>query len=104
MWLLCERLQFHADHNQMPPVKISEAKEKYGGLSILFSGGNSYSDGLIDMIEALSLRVCEVCGRCGSSNDGLGVELVKTRCPEHWGSEQNSSATSCNVEIDSLGQ
>ena len=33
METLCERLQFHANHNTMPPVEITQAKEKWGELT-----------------------------------------------------------------------
>ena len=33
MEALCERLQFHADHNTMPPVEITQPKEKWGELT-----------------------------------------------------------------------
>lgn len=85
METLCERLQFHADHNEMLPVQISQAKEKYGELSVNYSGGNDYAAALVDMAEALSARVCEVCGSPGESNDAPGVQIVQTRCAAHTG-------------------
>lgn len=80
MEALCERLQFHADHNTMPPVQITQAKEKWGELSVLYAGGNRYADGLIDMAEALSAHVCEVCGKPGQLSEG---DVLRTRCTEH---------------------
>ena len=59
METLCERLQFHAEHNGMPPVEITQAKEKHGELSVNYAGGNGYAGALVDMAEALSARVCE---------------------------------------------
>ena len=84
METLCERLQFHADHNAMPPVQISQAKEKHGELSVNYGGGNEYAGALVDMAEALSSSVCEVCGSPGKSNDAPGVQMLRTRCPQHW--------------------
>ena len=84
METLCERLQFHADHNAMPPVQISQAKEKYGELSVNYGGGNEYAGALVDMAEALSASICEVCGSPGKSNDAPGVQMLRTRCPQHW--------------------
>ena len=54
METLCERLQFHAEHNGMPPVEITQAKEKHGELSVNYAGGNGYAGALVDMAEALS--------------------------------------------------
>ena len=80
METLCERLQFHADHNAMPPVEITQAKEKNGELSVLYAGGDRYAHGLVDMAEALSAHVCEVCGAPGQLSEG---DVLRTRCTEH---------------------
>ena len=40
METLCERLQFHADQGTMPPVQITQAKEKWGELSVNYAGGD----------------------------------------------------------------
>ena len=75
---MCERLQFHAERNGMPQVVISEAKQKWGALSVLFSGGNEHAHGLVDMAESLSIRVCELCGNPGELQDG--PDVFRTRC------------------------
>lgn len=80
MEALCERLQFHADHNAMPPVEITQAKEKHGELSVNYAGGDTYAGGLIDMAEALSAHTCEVCGKPGQLSEG---DVLRTRCTEH---------------------
>ena len=81
METLCERLQFHADRNAMPPVEITQAKEKNGELSVLYAGGDRYAHGLVDMAEALSAHVCEVvCGAPGQLSEG---DVLRTRCTEH---------------------
>ena len=82
METLCERLQFHADHNTMPPVEITQAKEKWGELSVNYAGGDTYAGGLIDMAEALSAHVCEVCGSPGTLQEG---PAFRTRCAAHTG-------------------
>ncbi|MCP1680688.1 hypothetical protein [Kerstersia gyiorum] len=82
METLCERLQFHADHNAMPPVQITQAKEKHGELSVNYGGGNEYAAALVDMAEALSARVCEVCGNPGTLQEG---PACRTRCAAHTG-------------------
>lgn len=80
MEALCERLQHYTNQGAMPTVKITRAKEKYGELSLLLEGGDRYAEALADMAEAMSLHVCEICGKPGKNNDGLGVEIVRTRC------------------------
>ena len=33
-----------------------------------FSGGDDYVDGLVSMAEAMSYKICEVCGNKGECN------------------------------------
>ena len=80
MEVLCERLQFHADSNAMQPVQVTQAKEKFGELVVLYRGGDRYAGGLIDMAEAMSAHVCELCGSAGALQKG---PPLRTRCPEH---------------------
>lgn len=50
------------------PVKFDQIKEKYGGLRVYFSGGDDYVEGLVSMAEAMSYKICEVCGNKGECN------------------------------------
>ena len=50
------------------PVKFDQIKEKYGGLRMYFSGGDDYINGLVSMAEAMSYKICEVCGNKGECN------------------------------------
>lgn len=76
---LCERLQHHVDQGG-PAVQITQAKEKWGELSLNFMGGDDYACGLIDMAEALSAHVCELCGNPGRLQEG---PVFRTRCGAH---------------------
>lgn len=62
------------------PVKFDQIKEKFGGLRVYFSGGNEYVEGLVGMAEAISYKICDVCGNKGEPNkDGW----ISTRCEAH---------------------
>jgi len=62
------------------PVKFDQIKEKYGGLRVYFSGGDEYIEGLVSMAEAISYKICDVCGNKGEPNkDGW----ISTRCEAH---------------------
>lgn len=80
MEALCERLQHHADHNGHTPVEITQAKEKYGELFVNYAGGDPYMDALIDMAEAFSAHICEVCGNPGTLQESM---MLRTRCSQH---------------------
>lgn len=58
-------------------VVFAQIKEKYGTLRIYVNGGSDYIFGVIDAVEALSARVCEVCGSPGSVRPG---GWIVTRC------------------------
>lgn len=62
------------------PVKFDQIKEKYGGLRMYFSGGDEYVGGLISMAEAVSYKICEVCGNKGESNK---QGWISTLCEIH---------------------
>lgn len=61
-------------------VKFDQIKEKYGGLRIYFSGGDDYIDGLVSMAEAMSYKICEICGNKGKPNKS---GWITTLCEEH---------------------
>ena len=62
------------------PVKFDQVKEKYGGLRLYFSGGDEYVEGLINMAEAFSYTVCEVCGNKGEPNKGGWISTLCESC------------------------
>jgi len=62
------------------PVKFDQIKEKYGGLRVYFSGGDQYIEGLVSMAEAMSYKICDVCGNKGEANK---QGWVSTRCEAH---------------------
>ena len=70
------------------PVKFDQIKEKYGTLRIYFSGGDEYVEGLVSMAEAISGKICEVCGNKGQPNKG---GWITTLCDSHRESLKNPS-------------
>ena len=64
------------------PVKFDQVKEKYGGLRLYFSGGDEYVEGLVSMAEAMSYKICEVCGNKGQPNKGGWITTLCESCRE----------------------
>jgi hypothetical protein len=62
------------------PVKFDQVKEKYGGLRLYFSGGDEYVEGLVSMAEAMSYKICEVCGDRGSPNENGWISTLCEGC------------------------
>ncbi|MGF6636517.1 hypothetical protein OKW39_003668 [Paraburkholderia sp. MM6662-R1] len=76
---LCAALQ-NATANGAPQVVATQVKEKFGTLRFYASGHNSAQDGMIELAEMLSARLCELCGNRGRL---YRDEWIRTRCPEH---------------------
>ena len=61
-------------------VKFDQVKEKYGGLRMYFSGGDEYVEGLVSMGEAMSYKICEICGNKGEPNKGGWISTLCDGC------------------------
>lgn len=61
-------------------VKISQIKEKFGGLRFYYDGGDQYVAGMVQMAEIWASHTCEVCGERGTSRSG---GWIKTLCDVH---------------------
>jgi len=61
-------------------LSVSYVKEKFGGLRIFYIGGDEITDKLIQLVEALSERTCDVCGAPGKVS---GQRWLAARCSAH---------------------
>jgi hypothetical protein len=61
-------------------VAFDQIKEKYGGLRIYFTGGDEYIQGVIDMAEEISYKICERCGCPGSPNKQGWIMTLCDNC------------------------
>ena len=63
MWNTWDETQSSLDTGEIPlpiqQVEITEIKEERASLSMIFSGGNSYTEGLFDMAEIISKEIKE---------------------------------------------
>lgn len=57
-----------------------QVKEKFGGLRFYHHGGDELCNGVIDMAQAMSFRICEECGSPGKVG---GKAWIRTLCPTH---------------------
>jgi hypothetical protein len=44
------------------PFQITQIKEKFGGLSFYYDGGDDRIRGMVNLAESLSYQICEHCG------------------------------------------
>jgi hypothetical protein len=73
-------INIEGDEPEYFPVKFDQVKEKYGGLRVYFSGGDDYVEGLVSMAEAISYKICEICGNKGEPNKN---GWISTLCETH---------------------
>jgi len=62
------------------PIKVSQIKEKFGGLRYYIHNGTEESYEIIRKAEDKSYKVCDICGKKGTLSD---EGWMKTRCDEH---------------------
>ncbi len=65
---------------------LVQVKEKFGALRIYVNGGNEDLFRYLWLIEDISSRFCEVCGRRGKTRTDLSWH--RTLCDEHYAPEQ----------------
>jgi len=49
--------------------EATQVKEKWGGLRFYVQGSDSYIDGIIDLAESMSYRICSECGNASVQNE-----------------------------------
>lgn len=83
---LCERLQFWTNKTGASQVVAFQVKEKFGALRFYVKGEiTREQQGMIDMAQRLSERLCDQCG-CPGQRMTCGP-LVITRCSKHMPSD-----------------
>lgn len=81
-----EKWNIDNPNNQRPVPKVCpqvvavQVKEKFGELRFYYDGGDDVVCGLVTMAEAISQRVCEICGKPGKPRSGA---WISTLCDEH---------------------
>ena len=82
--VLCSIIERRQLRGSVPSdnIKITQVKEKFGGLRFYCEGADEYSYGMIDFAEKLSKRICEVCGNPGKLLK-TDSNWLYTACEEH---------------------
>ncbi|MHA2064992.1 MAG: hypothetical protein ACXABY_11515 [Candidatus Thorarchaeota archaeon] len=87
------------ERNPLDPLDffiILQIKEKFGGLRIYWGGAVSdehrnYIRGAVDIIEALSHKVCETCGAPGETRRGSWIVTLCDPCEEELRASQKAT-------------
>ena len=76
---VCGNIQNHLDNknrDKPPEVHLKceavQVKEKFGGLRFYVQGSDDFIDGVIDLAESISYRICSKCGNSASANKKRG--------------------------------
>lgn len=77
----------HEEIEEIQP-KITQVKEKFGGLRLYTSGGSDGIYGMIKMAESLSYRICEDCGVPAQKRSDRWIRVTCDSCEEKRRSRQ----------------
>lgn len=61
-------------------IKVTQIKEKFGGLRFYTTGGNDRVHGMITMAESMSYKICEVCGQPGNTRNTGWIKVMCDPC------------------------
>ena len=93
---MCHQIQHHIDwrngcgvfegreSENLPDIQVetTQVKEKFGGLRFYYNGGDDFVEGIVRLGEAMSYKICEICGNKGEVSK---ERWVTTRCKAHEG-------------------
>lgn len=66
------------DYESIPPVQITQIKEKFGTLRFYYNGGDDIIGGMVWLAEHMSGSTCEICGSTKYVYQTKG--WIKTTC------------------------
>ena len=82
IYTLCSQITNHLKWNKKDDkVQVVQVKEKFGGLRFYTNGVSDEIRGMIRMAEAMSYKICDVCGNKGEIRNNKGWH--ETTCEEH---------------------
>lgn len=77
---LLRTIDFNIRFNSRPKLTIKEVKEKFGGLSFDFRGGDDFIHGIVQFAVHMSYKTCEYCGT--NQNVGRTQGWISVCCKE----------------------
>jgi hypothetical protein len=82
---MCRLINHHENNlklrnKEFIPVTFDQIKEKFGGLTVYYSGGDERIQGIVGMSEQISYKICEVCGNKGQPTKGGWIKTLCSDC------------------------
>jgi hypothetical protein len=82
---------FKHEKEPVPYIKLTQIKEKFGGLRFYYNGGDDTIDGMVRLAESLSYQICEYCGT--TINIGQTKGWIVTCCKSCFDSGASNMKT-----------
>ena len=97
---LCHTIENQLEHFVPEEIRgeiyVVQIKEKFGTLRVYLNQSTPYIDGAIELAEALSYKICEMCGNSGTLRQG---GYVRTLCDAHDASEKAKAKEEYKIYI-----
>ena len=81
---LCFNIQARVNSEEIKDpsfvCQATQVKEKFGGLRFYVYGGDDYIDGLIEMAEDMSYKICSECGNKSDPSENNNRGWIYTLC------------------------
>lgn len=77
---LCTAIETSMTDAELRDFRVTQVKEKYGGLRFYYSGGTEITSGLIESAEECSEKICMECGDAGRQRSGGWVVTLCDFC------------------------
>jgi hypothetical protein len=74
------KLEFKDVLEACPQVIATQVKEKFGDMRFYYDGGNSFTSGVIDMMESMTSTTCDNCGAVGAKGGGGWISVKCAPC------------------------
>lgn len=77
---LCTAIESSMTEDQLRDFRVTQVKEKFGGLRFYYCGGTDLTEGLVDSAEDRSEKICMECGEPGKRRFGGCVVTMCDFC------------------------
>lgn len=77
---LCTAIESSMTETELRDFRVTQVKEKYGGLRFYCNGGSELTPGLIEAAELRSEEICMECGDAGKRRSGGWVITMCDFC------------------------
>lgn len=77
---LCKSIELSLTDEQLRDFRVTQIKEKFGGLRFYCNGGTDITSDMIESVEQRSEGICMECGEAGKRRSGSWVVTMCDFC------------------------